>query len=150
MIKLNILDDGTIIYADPMSNDLIKVDIDMKELARLKGTPIPEYLKENASDFNKNRKTCFADDETHVLWLKGLNQISIVDTDLFQEQEVPNFFTHEQSVCFALMAVADNRMKKIMGFGYNNSQQPTLHIYDMTPNSGGFKSIIATDVAPSK
>ncbi len=122
MIKVKVLDDGTVIYADPFSNDLVQIDTEMKELARLKGVAIPDSLRESAADFNKNRKTCFSDDGNYVLWLKGLNQISIVDTDSFQEQEIPNFFTHDQSVCFALMAVGDSEMKKIMGFGYNNIQ----------------------------
>ena len=84
-----------------------------------------------------------------MLWLKGLNNIAIVDTDLFQEQEIPNFFTHELSSCFGLMAVADKSMKKVMGFGYNNLQQPTLHVYDMNPK-GGYKSTVASEIIQSK
>lgn len=150
LIKLKILDDGTLIYSDPMSNDLVKVDTDMTELQRLKGIPIPENLKETAPTFNKNRKTCFVDDENMVLWFKGINQISIVDTDQFIEQEIPNFFTFEQTWCFAIMAVADKNFKKLMGFGYNGEQEPTLHIYDMSPNVGGFSSVLTRGIVDSK
>lgn len=82
---MKVLDDGSIIYADAYTNDLIKIDTEMKELERLKGTPISDALRASSSEFNKNRKTCYADDGSHVLWFKGLNQISIVDTDLFLE-----------------------------------------------------------------
>ena len=84
-IKIKLLDDGNLLYAEPYSNDLVLVDTDMNELSRLKGSPIPDSLRDSAADFNKNRRSCFSDDDTHVLWLKGLSQIAIVDTDLFLE-----------------------------------------------------------------
>jgi hypothetical protein len=55
----------------------------MKELGRLGGNPIPDTLLANAADFNKNRRSCFSDDDNKVLWLKGLSQVAIVDTDSF-------------------------------------------------------------------
>lgn len=116
------MDDGAIVYADPLSHDLVKVNTDMKELGRIKGVPIPENLIENAPTFNKNRKTSFVDEDNQVLWFKGLNQISIVDTETFQETEIPNFFTFEQTWCFAMMAVADKDFKKVFGFGFNGTQ----------------------------
>lgn len=72
-IKIKLLDDGNLIYAEPFSNDLVLVDTDMREIARLKGYPIDDAMRDSASDFNKNRRSCFSDDDTHVLWLKGLS-----------------------------------------------------------------------------
>jgi hypothetical protein len=84
-----ILDDGSLVYQDPLSNDLVKMNLEMKELARLPGVPIDESLKSSAAGFNKSRKSCFVDaGDEKILWLKSLNQISIVDVETFHEQEI--------------------------------------------------------------
>lgn len=71
-IKIKLLDDGNIIYAEPFSNDLVLIDTEMVEISRLKGYPIPDSLRDSAADYNKNRRCCFSDDDAQVLWLKGL------------------------------------------------------------------------------
>jgi hypothetical protein len=49
-----------------------------------------------------------------------------------------------------MMAVADRTFKKLLGFSFNGEQVPTLHVYDMNPNGGGFKTADARTVSQSK
>ena len=100
----------------------------MKEIARLKGIPIPESYLESATSFNRNRKTTCVDDEDFILWSKGINHLSVVDPDIFEEvEELSNFWLHSNSWCFGLCAAGTRDMQKIVGIGYGNNQNYTLH-----------------------
>lgn len=148
LIKLKILNDGNILYVDPVSHDIVKVDSKMKELGRLEGIPMPESHREAASNFNKDRRSSSVDDDQYVLWHKGLNNLAIVDTDTFTANEVPNFWTQGGGWCFSMAVVADSNFKKICGYGFNAQQAGTLHIYDIT--KGQFKSQEASNILQSK
>lgn len=132
------MNDGNILYVDPTSHDLIKVDPKMKEIDRIKGIPMPQSYKDAARSFNKNRRSSSIDDDQFILWFKGLNNLAIVDTETFTAQEIPNFWTNDGGWCFAMVAVADSEFKKICGYAFNAQQIPTIHIYDIT--KGAFKS----------
>lgn len=145
---MKILNDGNILYVDPITHDIIKVDSKMNELGRIKGVAMPQSYRETATGFNKNRRSSSVDDDRYVLWHKGLNNLAIVDTETFTSQEIPNFWTNDGGWCFAMIAVADKSFKKICGYAFNAKQIPTIHIYDM--NTGAFKSQHKTNLLESK
>lgn len=138
LICLKILNDGNILYVDSYSHDIIKMDVHMNEINRIKGIPMPENYKSVAHSFNKNRRSSSIDDDQYILWLKGLNSLAIVDTETFTAKEIPNFWTNDGGWCFALVAVADSDFTKICGYSFNAQQIPTIHVYDIA--KGAFKS----------
>lgn len=150
MIKLKILQEGSILFVDPLSHDAIKIDSKLKELGRVKGIPIPQSVVDSAPSFNKNRKTSFTDEKNSdfTLWLNGLNHISILNTKSMKAKEITNFWKLRQTWCFAMTAVADKDFEKVFGIGYNTRQEPTFHYYEEDDGflkSGVLKEIIGFD-----
>lgn len=121
-IKTKVLDNGDIFYVDSMSHDAIKISPcqNMKILAKIPGKPIPESVRESAPSFNKTRRTCFSDDKNsdYQLYFNGLNNLSLINVQTFETNEIPNFFTWNSQWCFAMMAVANKSLNKYFGIGY--------------------------------
>lgn len=129
-IGLWLLPDGDMLYNDGLSHDLVKLDSKMKEIDRLKGTPLPPSYLETAFSFNQSRRTFFTDEEDQILWLNGISGLSIVDSDKFKViEDIPNFWKDTNGPCFAMSAVATRDMAKIVGFGYSNARHYSLHLY---------------------
>lgn len=136
-IGLRILSNGDLVYLDSISHDLVKLSNDMKELGRIKGYPMPESYLQTAYSFNRLRRTTYSNEGDLFLWLKGINNLSIVDLEEFREiEEITNFWRDKQGWCFAMSAVATTDMNLIAGFGYSNVLGHSLHIYNRKANDG--------------
>lgn len=143
------LKSGDIFYVDSLSHDAVKFSprSNMKEVMRKKGNPIPDSLLESAPSFNKNRRSCSTDsrDSEYQLYFNGMNNLSMINTESFEANEIENFFTWNNQWCFAMLAIADRNFTKFFGVGYQSEQKPTFHFYGYSSGTSKheFASLLA-------
>lgn len=117
-----VLPNGDIFYVDSLTHNavLLSPNQNMKELKKIPGKPIPESVRESAPSFNKTRRTCFSDakNSDYQIYFNGLNNLSLINLQTFETNEIENFFTWNGQWCFAMMAVAEKSFSKFFGIGY--------------------------------
>ena len=96
-IKLKVLKSGDIFYVDSITHDAVKISprLNMKQVSKREGQPIPDSILQSAPSFNKNRRTCFTDsrDSDYQLYFNGMNNLSMINVETFEVNEISNFFT---------------------------------------------------------
>lgn len=106
--------------------DLILLDPEFKERERLEGLndPVPGYFK--------MLKTRTAEDDSYIVWMRGVSEISIVNTMDFSARHINNFWNYRGEDARGLAVALDKNATKLVGLGYlpGGRDLQTVHVYD--------------------
>jgi hypothetical protein len=123
---LKCLPNGDLICNEFNSWDLILLDRNLNEKQRLSGSGAGD------PDYYRLIKTRCADDEDHMIWLRGASEISIIDIEDFSARHIHNFWNFKGKHAFATAAALDNTGSKLVGIGFLDypKEIQTIHVFD--------------------
>lgn len=75
-------------------------------------------------------------DDRFILWRNGNRDLDILDCETQKVDEtVPNFWTHNGTVCQPVCAVSNREVSKILGLSQLNETIQIFHLYTKDPNN---------------
>lgn len=106
--------------------DLILLEPDFKERERLEG------LNDQIPGYFKLMKSRTGEDDSYMIWLRGVSDISIINTMDFSARHINNFWNYRGEDARGLAAALDKGATKLVGLGYMPGRQEyqTVHVYD--------------------
>lgn len=117
------------VATESLTHDLVIFDARLTELKRFKGSPMHPSWEPQEPELSKYRRSVASADCSKILWIKGMHELAIFDTQTMTQDVIYNFWKDNHTDCFAFVATACSNFKKFAGIGYSNSSQ-TLHVMD--------------------
>lgn len=83
----------------------------------------------------QNRRIIQKSDAKQLLWLSGMNEVSVINMQKFEAKPVQDFWKLNGQDCFATVVTANDDCSKIAGIGHCDPEQ-TLHVMIRNPSTG--------------
>lgn len=139
---LKALPNGDLIVNDYSEGwDLVLLDPQFQEKERLEGLndPVPGYFK--------YIKTRTAEDDSYMIWNRGVSEISIVNTMDFSARHINNFWNYRGEQARGIATALDRGATRLVGLGYipGRTELQTVHVFD---GGDGVSIFEAADLIP--
>lgn len=127
---------GNILAVEARSNDAIIFDPKLRELERIRGTPLPPEATKVTKQMAKISQSDFTTEADVVLWINGPYQLSLLNVLTDKVIDLSGFWFDQVSGsdCYAMAALASHRLLKAAGIGQNGNAL-SLHLWDATTSS---------------